>query len=146
MTTTSKVTSSPVQYFSQYTHTFVVIFCDSKAYLRWNETRERRTTSSPRKSTSADGPLRCQLIENLSSKLFRPDSLQDLVEKHYHRTLWETCDLWDIRSEWWGDITWPNLTLAMTMTLRKQGEILKTCDLWGTDYISDNWKQQSQHS
>ena len=27
-----------------------------------------------------------------------------------------------------------------------QRTILETCDLWDTDYISDNWEQQSEHS
>ena len=26
-------------------------------------------------------------------------------EKHYQRALWETCDPWDMWSEWWGDMT-----------------------------------------
>ena len=27
--------------------------------------------------------------------------------KHLQRAILETCDLWDIWSEWWGDMTWP---------------------------------------
>ena len=27
-------------------------------------------------------------------------------KKHYHRALWETCDPWDMLSEWLGDMTW----------------------------------------
>ena len=52
----------------------------------------------------------------------------------------ETCDLWDIWSEWWGDMTWPTkrqrqrvmrrhdltTTTIMTMTFRA---ILETWDL-----------------
>ena len=40
------------------------------------------------------------------------------------------------------------MTLTMTMTFREhtQRAILETCDLQDTDYISDNWEQQSQHS
>ena len=34
------------------------------------------------------------------------DSLIDTFEKHYQRALWETCDPWDMLSEWWGDMTW----------------------------------------
>ena len=33
-------------------------------------------------------------------------SLTATFEKHYQRALWETCDPWDILSEWWGDMTW----------------------------------------
>jgi len=33
-------------------------------------------------------------------------SLLDIVEKHYHTALWETCDRWDMWWEWWGDMTW----------------------------------------
>ena len=32
---------------------------------------------------------------------------------HYRVTL-ETCDLWDIWSEWWGDMTWPKNTYLPT--------------------------------
>ena len=34
-------------------------------------------------------------------------SLLDIVEKHYHTALWETCDPWDMWWEWWGEMTWP---------------------------------------
>ena len=27
--------------------------------------------------------------------------------EHLQRAILETCDLWDIWSEWWGDMTWP---------------------------------------
>ena len=30
-------------------------------------------------------------------------SLLHIVKKHYHRALWETCDPWDMLSEWLGD-------------------------------------------
>ena len=33
------------------------------------------------------------------------DWLQVIVEKHYQRALWETCDPWDMWSEWWEDMT-----------------------------------------
>ena len=33
-------------------------------------------------------------------------SLTDFYFWHYRVTL-ETCDLWDIWSEWWGNMTWP---------------------------------------
>ena len=28
-------------------------------------------------------------------------------KEHLQRAILETCDLWDIWSEWWGDKTWP---------------------------------------
>ena len=34
----------------------------------------------------------------------------------------------------------------MTFREHPQRPILETCDLWDTDYIYDNWEQQSQHS
>ena len=37
-------------------------------------------------------------------------------------------------------------TKTMTIEEHPQRTILGTCDLWDTDYISDNWEQQSQHS
>ena len=36
-----------------------------------------------------------------------PTYLLTIVEKHYHRALCETCDPWDMLSEWRGDMTWP---------------------------------------
>ena len=36
------------------------------------------------------------------------DSLSHFYFWHYRVTL-ETCDLWDIWSEWWGNMTWPSL-------------------------------------
>ena len=77
--------------------------------------------------------------------------------EHPKRATLETCDLWDFWSEWWGDMTWPTKkTMTMTKTMKKtktmtieehpQRTILETCDLWDTDYVSNNWEQQSQHS
>ena len=37
-------------------------------------------------------------------------------------------------------------TKTMTIEEQPQSTIIETCDLWDTDYISDNWEQQSQHS
>ena len=60
---------------------------------------------------------------------------------HYRVTL-ETCDLWDIWSEWWGDLIWPQnrptyylptyLPANLPTSLREhpQGAILDTCDNW----------------
>ena len=27
--------------------------------------------------------------------------------EHLHGAILENCDIWDIWSEWWGDMTWP---------------------------------------
>ena len=70
--------------------------------------------------------------------------------KHPQRFTLETCDLCNIWSGWWGDMTLPKWTMTMTlaMTFREhpQRAILEICDLrldtWDTDYISDNWEQQ----
>ena len=66
---------------------------------------------------------------------------------HQKRAISETCDLWDIWSEWWEDMTWPTKktmtkTNTKTNTFREllQRAILVTCDIWDTDYISDNWE------
>jgi len=73
------------------------------------------------------------------------------------RAILETYDLWDIRSEKWGDMTW--LTKRQwqrqiqwkrqrqwQLQKHPQRTISETCDLWDTGYISDNWEQQSEHS
>ena len=36
-------------------------------------------------------------------------------------------------------------TKQMTIEKHPQRTILETCDLWHTDYISDNWEKQLQH-
>ena len=58
---------------------------------------------------------------------------QSESSQHYRVNL-ETCHLWDIWSEWWGDMTWPkNLPTHLPTNLRKhpQGAILYTC---GTEH------------
>ena len=68
--------------------------------------------------------------------------------KHPQRFTLETCDLCNIWSGWWGDMTLPKWTMTMTlaMTFREhpQSAMLQIFDLrldtWDTDYISDNWE------
>ena len=31
----------------------------------------------------------------------------NMFREHIQRATLETCDLWDIWSEWWGQMTWP---------------------------------------
>ena len=75
--------------------------------------------------------------------------------EHLLRAIQETCDLWDICSEWWEDMTWPKKltktntkTTTMTKTKTKTfwehllRAILETCDIWDTDYNSDNWEPE----
>ena len=50
----------------------------------------------------------------------------------------ETCDLWDIWSEWWGDMTWPKKDKEKD----KDKEQWLTCDIWDTDYNWDNWEPE----
>ena len=47
----------------------------------------------------------------------------------YFGAILETCDLYDICSEWWGDLTWPK-------------KPLRCCDIWDTDYNTDNWEPE----
>ena len=73
--------------------------------------------------------------------------------EHLQRVALETCDLWDIWSEWWGDMTWPTkktmtktntrkktMTQALTKTVTKT--IPGPCDIWDTNYHSDNWEPE----
>ena len=65
--------------------------------------------------------------------------------EHLLRAILETCDLWDICSEWWEDMTWPKkLTKTKTKTFWEHllRAILETCDIWDTDYNSDNWEPE----
>ena len=62
-----------------------------------------------------------------------------ISREHIQRAILDTCDLWDIWSEWWGDITWPTKrqwqrqiqknTNAMTNIFREHIQ-RATCDLW----------------
>ena len=72
----------------------------------------------------------------------------------HQRATQETCDLKEIWSEWWGDMTRskkylptniPNHlpTYPLTsLTEHPKGAILETCDLWDTDHNSDNWEPE----
>ena len=71
---------------------------------------------------------------------------------HSENTLWTMT--FDLSEETWPDQQKDNDThkynkKTKTMTMEEhllQRKILETCDLWDTDYISDNWEQQTQHS
>ena len=73
--------------------------------------------------------------------------------EHLQRAIPETCDLCNIWSEWWGDMTRPKRetitmtnteteTMTKTNTFREdlQRAILETCEIWDTDYNFDNWE------
>ena len=60
--------------------------------------------------------------------------------EHLQRATLETCDLWDIWSEWWGDMTRPEKRQWQRRRQRQWEIHLETCDLWDTVYISDNWE------
>ena len=75
--------------------------------------------------------------------------------EHLQGAILETCDLWDIWSEWWGDMTWPTKRqrqrqrqIHLESTFKA---ILETCDLWdiwselwGDLTWPKNWKWQRQ--
>ena len=44
----------------------------------------------------------CQLQDNREAIRWK-----QVVYFLYQRAILDTCDLWDIWSEWWGDMTWP---------------------------------------
>ena len=52
------------------------------------------------------------------------------------RATQETCDLWDIWSEWWGDMCWQFWQFLHCWTILTMTMII----LWDIDYNSDNWK------
>ena len=54
----------------------------------------------------------------------------------------ETCELWEIWSEWWGDMAWQKKTKTKTMTQTMTKTIPETYDIWDTDYNSDNWEPE----
>ena len=68
---------------------------------------------------------------------------QIYLQEHLQRAIPETCDPWNIWSEWWGDMTHKitmtkknkktkKLTMTKTNTFKEhlQRATLKTCDLW----------------
>ena len=67
------------------------------------------------------------------------------------RAILETCDLWDICSEWWEDMTWPKRNDKDKYENKDNDKdkdkhllraILETCDIGDTDYNSDNWEPE----
>ena len=62
-----------------------------------------------------------------------PDNRQEPGDFYFWHTMsdaiLETFDLYDICSEWWGDLTWPK-------------KALRCCDIWDTDYNTDNWEPE----
>ena len=60
---------------------------------------------------------------------YPPTYLSTYLRAHPQDAILETCDLYDICSEWWGDLTWPK-------------KALRCCDIWDTDYNTDNWEPE----
>ena len=61
----------------------------------------------------------------------------------HQRAILETYDLWDIWPEWWGDMSWPKKkTITKTNMKTKTMTYLVTCDIWDTNYNSDNWEPE----
>ena len=59
----------------------------------------------------------------------RPGQVWDICDTEYNTDNWDLYDLYDICSEWWGDLTWPK-------------KPLRCCDIWDTDYNTDNWEPE----
>ena len=90
---------------------------------------------------------------------YPPTYLPTSLTEHPQRAILETCDHWDIWSEWWRYMTWPrkylptyipihlptypSTYLPASFTEHPQGAIPETCDLWDTDNNSDNWEPES---
>ena len=53
---------------------------------------------------------------------------------HLQRAIFETCDLWDICSEWWENMTWEKDN-------KQQRAIFETFDLW--DICSEWWENMT---
>ena len=59
----------------------------------------------------------------------RPGQVWDICDTEYNTDNWDLYDLYDICSEWWGDLTWAK-------------KPLRCCDIWDTDYNTDNWEPE----
>ena len=66
------------------------------------ETQKKRTCVNK-------GQISSNWLDEAPSKVSLTDSLTDWETfwKHNNRVTQETCEVWDIWSEWWGDKTWP---------------------------------------
>ena len=53
---------------------------------------------------------------------------QKNLPSHPQDAILETCDLYDIQSD---EVTWPD-----------QKKPLRCCDIWDTDYNTDNWEPE----
>ena len=82
-------------------------------------------------------------------------TMTNTFREQLQRAIPETCDLCNIWSEWWGDMTRPKReTITMTNTETKtmtktntfrehlQRAILETCEIWDNDYNFDNWEPE----
>ena len=94
-------------------------------------------------SRSGQGELR---YETRMMKETWPDQRKDkenTLREQLQGPILETRDLWNIWSDWRGDMTWPTNTNIKTMTktntLREllQGPIIETCELW--DILPEWW-------
>ena len=59
----------------------------------------------------------------------RPGQVWDICDTEYNTDNWDLYDLYDICSEWWGDLTWAK-------------KPLRCCDIWDTNYNTDNWEPE----
>ena len=62
---------------------------------------------------------------------YLPTYLSTYHREHPQSEILETCDLYDIWSEWWGDLTWPK---------KRPTYYLPTYLPCDTDYNTDNWE------
>ena len=100
--------------------------------------------SSPAHSPS-DNEIRCEsdriflAVHNSSIGDLVTDSLtQDFYFWHYRVTL-ENCDLWDIWSEWWGNMTWPTFwQFSRILTILTIFDNFDNCGLVWTIFESFN--------
>ena len=52
-----------------------------------------------------------ELTNNKTMTKTKTETMTNTFREHLQRAILETCDLWDIWSEWWGDTTWPTKIL-----------------------------------
>ena len=53
-------------------------------------------------------------------------TMTNTFREHPERTIFETCDLWNICSEWWENTNWPKGTKTKTTTKTKTMTIINT--------------------
>ena len=73
------------------------------------------------------GYILCFFLINCTSRI--SENFKNFKNLKNFNFFFNNPNLYDICSEWWGDLTWPKKSL-------------RCCDIWDTNYNTDNWEPE----